>query len=231
MYDIALVPLDGVLAPWQAGDLAQVAAPSAPDFPREYSIASTPAEGALRLLVRLHLRDDGSRGVASGWLCEYAAAGATIDLRVRNHQRFRLGDNASRPLILIGNGTGIAGLRAHLKARIEAGEHANWLLFGERNEARDFHFGREIQAWHDAGEIAALDLAFSRDGGATRYVQHLLPPRSAALRDWIERGAAIYVCGSLDGMAAGVHQALVDTLGETALQELDQSGRYRRDVY
>ncbi len=41
----------------------------------------------------------------------------------------------------------------------------------------------------------------------------------------------IYICGSLQGMAAGVDQALIDMLGEQALQALIEQGRYRRDVY
>jgi sulfite reductase (NADPH) flavoprotein alpha-component len=47
----------------------------------------------------------------------------------------------------------------------------------------------------------------------------------------MERGAAIYVCGSLQGMAGGVHEALREILGHEALEQLDSQGRYRRDVY
>ncbi|MDR2063007.1 MAG: hypothetical protein LBQ29_16625, partial [Acinetobacter sp.] len=48
---------------------------------------------------------------------------------------------------------------------------------------------------------------------------------------WVEQGAVIYVCGSIEGMASGVDQALTDILGEQKLDELRQAGRYRRDVY
>ena len=51
------------------------------------------------------------------------------------------------------------------------------------------------------------------------------------LRDWIGRGATIHVCGSLEGMAAGVHAALETALGSEALLDLLETGRYRRDVY
>jgi sulfite reductase (NADPH) flavoprotein alpha-component len=44
-------------------------------------------------------------------------------------------------------------------------------------------------------------------------------------------GAAIYVCGSLEGMAEGVEAALREHLGEELLAELQRGGRYRRDVY
>jgi sulfite reductase (NADPH) flavoprotein alpha-component len=231
VYRIRLAQADGALLSWEAGDLAQLSAPSEPDLPREYSIASTMAEGALELLVRLHARADGSTGVASGWLCQQADAQAVLRLRVRAHPHFRLGANSARPLILIGNGTGIAGLRAHLKSRIDDGETRNWLLFGERNAAHDFHYRAELEGWHAGGQLARLDLAFSRDQRAPCYVQHLLDQQAGRLREWVERGAAIYVCGSLQGMAAGVHAALVAALGEAQVEALSENGRYRRDVY
>jgi sulfite reductase (NADPH) flavoprotein alpha-component len=231
LYKLALVPDDGVLPAWEAGDLAQVSAPFDPDHPREYSIASIPADGRLELLVRLQRRVDGRPGAASGWLCEGAGDASLVHLRVRAHERFRLQDNARRPLIAIGNGSGLAGLRGLLKARIASGVHDNWLLFGERNAAHDFLLRAELEAWQAAGCVARLDLAFSRDQLERRYVQHLLREQAGLALEWVERGAAIYVCGSLQGMAGAVHAALVDILGQTKLDALAAEGRYRRDVY
>lgn len=235
LYRLALVSADGRLPAWEAGDLAQLSPPSDPEHPREYSIASLPQEGRLELLVRLQRREDGSPGAGSGWLCEGAAvgidAGDTIHLRVREHERFRLGANARRPLIAIGNGSGLAGLRALLKARIHAGEQANWLLFGERQIRHDFLLRDELTGWHESGWLQRLDLAFSRDQASPRYVQHLLREQAAELLDWVGRGAAIYVCGSLQGMAGAVHEALGEILGGGALEQLVADGRYRRDVY
>jgi sulfite reductase (NADPH) flavoprotein alpha-component len=230
VYHLELTPPGGVLPDWQSGDLVQIAAPADPSRPREYSIASIPADGRVHLLVRLHSHDDGSHGVASGWLTRQAEPGQTVRLRLRQHRRFRLEDNAGRPLILIGNGSGIAGLRGHLKARALAGQGRNWLLFGERNSAHDFHYRDELEAMHLAGRLD-LDLAWSRDGGAERYVQDLLPARADKLRAWVADGAAIYVCGSLQGMAAGVHQALEAVLGSVQLAGLVDEKRYQRDVY
>jgi sulfite reductase (NADPH) flavoprotein alpha-component len=230
VYHLELEPQDGVLPDWQSGDLVQVAAPADPAHPREYSIASIPADGRLHLLVRLHAHDDGSHGVASGWLTQQAALGQPVQLRVRQHRRFRLEGNDGRPLILIGNGSGIAGLRGHLKARALAGQGRNWLLFGERNAAHDFHYRSELEALRQSADLT-LDLAWSRDGGAERYVQDLLPARAAQLRAWVADGAAIYVCGSLQGMAAGVDHALESILGRPVLDNLIAERRYQRDVY
>jgi len=118
VFHLELAPSAGAELPaWEAGDLVQVCAPADPDRPREYSIASIPADGRIHLLVRQAMRSDGSPGLASGWLTAGAGLGEPIALRLRAHSGFRLGGNAARPLILIGNGTGLAGLRAHLKAR------------------------------------------------------------------------------------------------------------------
>jgi sulfite reductase (NADPH) flavoprotein alpha-component len=231
LYRLGLVPAEGMLPDWEAGDLAQVSAPGDPAHPREYSIASIPAEGRLDLLVRLQQRADGSPGAASGWLCTGAGSADLVRLRLRAHRRFRLGDNAHRPLIAIGNGSGLAGLRALLMARRQLGVRDNWLLFGERNAAHDFLLREELQAWHAAGWLARLDLAFSRDQAERRHVQHLLREQAAQAAEWVGRGAAVYVCGSLQGMAGGVHAALAAILGEAALDALAAEGRYRRDVY
>jgi sulfite reductase (NADPH) flavoprotein alpha-component len=230
VYHLELTPPGGLLPHWQSGDLVQIAAPAEPSRPREYSIASIPADGGVHLLVRLHSHADGSHGVASGWLTRQAAPGQTVRLRLRQHRRFRLEANAARPLILIGNGSGIAGLRGHLKARALAGQGRNWLLFGERNAAHDFHYRDELEALHQAGRLD-LDLAWSRDGGAARYVQDLLPARADKLRAWVAEGAAIYVCGSLEGMAAGVDLALEHVLGRPLVDTLMTEKRYQRDVY
>jgi sulfite reductase (NADPH) flavoprotein alpha-component len=231
LYRLALAPVDASLPAWKAGDLAQVSAPADPEHPREYSIASIPSDGRLELLVRRQARDDGSPGAASGWLCEGASPSDRVRLRIRAHQRFRLGDNARRPMLLIGNGSGLAGLRGLLHARIGMGVRDNWLLFGERNRAHDFLLRGELEGWRDAGWLQGLDLVFSRDGAERRYVQNVLREQADAVRDWVRRGAAIYVCGSLQGMAGGVHEALQEILDHGALEQLDVEGRYRRDVY
>jgi sulfite reductase (NADPH) flavoprotein alpha-component len=206
------------------------AARLAPLPSREYSIASLTSDGRIDLLVRQAVREDGTLGLGSGWLTAYAAPGSEIALRVRENPSFHApGDD--RPLILIGNGTGLAGLRAHLKARAAAGRNRNWLVFGERQAAHDFHHRAEIEGWVADGTIARLDLAFSRDQTERRYVQHRILAAADVLRAWVADGAAIYICGSLEGMAPDVERALADILGADGLERLADEGRYRRDVY
>ncbi|MBK3469187.1 sulfite reductase flavoprotein subunit alpha [Pseudomonas carnis] len=197
---------------------------------REYSIASIASDGVLELIVRQERHPDGSLGLGSGWLTEHAALGSAISLRLRRNSGFHLPD-APVPLILLGNGTGLAGLRSLLKARIADGQQRNWLLFGERNIAHDYLCQDELQGWLASGDLALLDLAFSRDQEEKIYVQDRLRESADVLRKWLADGAAIYVCGSLQGMATGVDQALKDILGNEALERLIEQGRYRRDVY
>lgn len=232
IYHLELEPSAGAALPeWQSGDLVQVAAPADPERPREYSIASIPADGRVHLLVRLHRHGDGSHGLASGWLTQQAEEGASVRLRLREHRRFRLESNAARPLILIGNGSGIAGLRGHLKARVAAGQARNWLLFGERDPAFDAFYRDELEAWQQAGLLPRLDLAWSRGPQGKEYVQQVLQRHAGTLREWVDEGAAIYVCGSLEGMAAGVDRVLEEIFTSAGMAELAKTGRYRRDVY
>ncbi|WP_255992317.1 sulfite reductase subunit alpha [Chitinolyticbacter albus] len=197
---------------------------------REYSIASLPGEGRLELVVRQQRGTDGRLGMGSGWLACRAAIGATVAVRLRENRAFHA-PAPDVPLILIGNGTGIAGLRAHLKARERAGAGRNWLLFGERQAAHDALFQDELASWQAAGMLPRLDLVYSRDGDQREYVQHRLLREGDAVRQWVADGAAIYVCGSLTGMAAGVAAALHTLLGEARVAELAATRRYRRDVY
>lgn len=202
----------------------------APLGSREYSIASVAADGVLQLIVRQAVQADGSLGLGSGWLTEYLPEGGQLLARVRRNSGFHLPDD-NRPLVLIGNGTGLAGLRSLLRARALAGQGRNWLLFGERNRAQDFFCGDELQAALRAGELQHLDLAFSRDQAQKRYVQDLLREQHERLCAWLAEGAAIYVCGSLQGMAGGVDAALRKLLGDEVVDDLIEEGRYRRDVY
>lgn len=222
---------------WQAGDIAEIDPRNStwnPDLQplphREYSIASLPRDGAIHLLVRQMRRPDGEPGLGSGWLTAGANIGDEVAVRVRANANFHA-PPSDVPLILIGNGTGIAGLRALLKARIANARHRNWLIFGERNAAYDRFYGEELEGWRAAGQIERMDWVFSRDQPERRYVQDRIRECADDIRRWVSEGAAVYVCGSLQGMAPGVDTALSEALSAALLESLATAGRYRRDVY
>ncbi|WP_426056048.1 PepSY domain-containing protein [Janthinobacterium sp. PSPC2-1] len=247
LHEITLTGPAG--ATWEAGALAEIIGCNADGSegdaqgehkarhaPRSYSLASLPSDGELQLLVRQE-RHAGSEnegyGLCSGWLTRFAPPGAIIRLRLQANPAFAPA-LVDVPCIFIGNGSGLAGLRAHLRARQRAGLARNWLLFGERQRAFDSVCGEELQGWLNAGHLARLDRVFSRDGdegGKREYVQDRLRTSTAELRDWLAQGAIVYVCGSLHGMAAGIDAVLQEVLGQEGLDALLAAGRYRRDVY
>ncbi|UPG86746.1 sulfite reductase subunit alpha [Luteibacter aegosomatis] len=227
-FHVALVPDDPASLRWDAGDIVEIGPRRARDdtglLPhREYSIASLPEDGALHLVVR-------QLGVGSRWLTDVASPGDRIDLRVRRNASFHAPDDA-RPVLLVGNGTGIAGLRALLKARIAAGHRRNWLVYGERQSGVDRLHVDDLERWHADGDVERLDLVWSRESRGSRYVQDRLRVSAQDVKRFVDDGASVYVCGSLAGMAAGVDAALRAILGDRALEEMAASGRYRRDVY
>ncbi len=197
--------------------------------PREYSLASLPADGKAELVVRQMRHPDGRLGAGSGWLTEHASQGSAIEMRLRRNPSFH-GPEDDRPIILISAGSGVAGLRAHMKERIAAGRRQNWLIFGERSIESDYLFRDEIEGWRASGALARLDLCFM-DDGEQRLVQDVLRDEKSELRRWLKNGAAIYVSGSRARVGDGVGAALKRILGEESVSKLIQQFRYKSDVY
>lgn len=203
---LRLQPLQAMPA-WQAGDLALVRIGS---LLRSYSIASLPEDGALELIVRQVVHTDGSLGQLS-------------------NPRFHMPD-AAVPSILIGAGTGLAGLRGLLRQRRQRGQQANWLIFGERCERQDRWLSEELEPLVEEG-LLQLDRCFSCHPEQAEYVQQRLRAGGDQLRQWVDRGACIHVCGSLTGMGAAIHHTLQELLTAEQWSALEQGERYRRDLY
>lgn len=226
-------------ADWQAGDLAELILSDRSMAARTYSIASVPAEGALQLIVRTRVRADGQPGLMSGWLNTSGAIDDIVLLRLRANPGFRLEAGTDTPLILIGAGAGIAGLRAHLAAReqalgtahLTAPKRCVWLLFGERSGVHDRPCRNDFIRWQRSGVLTRLDLSFSRDGTPAAYVQHALLAHAETLRDWLSHGACVLVCGDAQGMGKEVDEALRTTLGDDEVEALIAAGRLRRDLF
>lgn len=141
--------------------------------------------------MRKAVKDDSSLGLGSGWLTETSVMGGVIKLRLRPNPNFQ--PPADGPQILIGAGTGIAGLRAHLLYRQKHQLGEAWLLFGERSRANDLYYGEELDALARDGTLTRTDLVFSRDVAPKRYVREFWWRKretrsragwSAALRSW-----------------------------------------------
>jgi sulfite reductase (NADPH) flavoprotein alpha-component len=203
---------------------------------RLYSVASSPAvhPGETHLLVsavRWHSHDRARNGVASTWLAG-RKRGDVVNLFVKPNRHFRLPKDASRPIVMIGAGTGIAPFRAFVEERVAAGSHGkSWLFFGGRNYTTDFLYQLEWQDHLASGALSRIDVAFSRDQPEKIYVQHRIADRAIELKRWIADGGVIYVCGDEKGMARDVEKALAAALGGNELDVLCKAGRYLRDVY
>lgn len=180
-------------------------------------------------------------GAASGFL---AAAGddVRVPVYIEENERFRLPADASRDVIMIGPGTGIAPFRAFVQERTAIGARGrHWLLFGNPHFSSDFLYQIEWQEALREGRLQRLDLAFSRDQAQKIYVQHRLREHGRDLFDWIENGAHVYVCGDATQMARDVHEALIDVIAEHGgrgaaqaaeyIDRVQREGRYSRDVY
>lgn len=198
---------------------------------RDYSIASVPQEREVQLLVRLQRNPAGEPGLGSGWLTQWLAEGGLVTGRIRSNPGFHSVEPA-RPLILIGSGSGLAGLRAHLAERQQARQPGRaWLILGERSRQHDSLLPDELQHWLAQGVLTRLDRCFSRDGETQRYVQDILRARASELRRWVSEGAAVLVCGSREGMGQAVHTALGEILGIEQVARMLENGDYRRDLY
>lgn len=213
--------------------------------PRLYSIASSQAEvgDEAHLSVALrHERHGGEDrfGAASQYLAQQPE-GARVRVFIEANERFRLPADPDRDVIMIGPGTGIAPFRGFVQQRAATGGRGrNWLLFGARQFREDFYYQTEWQQALQDGRLHRLDLAFSRDGNARVHVQHRLAEQGKAVCEWLHNGAHLYVCGAI-AMGKDVHRALLAVLAahaghsaeqaEDYLRDLQQQGRYARDVY
>ncbi|MCE5988924.1 bifunctional nitrate reductase/sulfite reductase flavoprotein subunit alpha [Pseudomonas sp. LM20] len=209
--------------------------------PRLYSISSS----LLAHPEQVHLtvstvRYGARKGVCSSFLADRAQAlKVAIFPQVSKH--FRLPEDDSVPVIMVGPGTGIAPFRAFLEEREARGaKGANWLFFGEQYAATDFYYQEQLQAWQAAGHLR-LDTAFSRDQAEKVYVQQRMLEQGAQLWQWLEAGAYFFVCGDAQRMARDVDAALRAIVAEHGgmdaaaagayVEALGKARRYRRDVY
>ncbi len=228
IYRVTLQPAAPGNTHWQAGDILEIKPHNNSALPhREYSIASLTTDGQLDLVVRQTFNEKGELGLGSGWLTAVAEEGGNVLARIRANPSFHA-PQTNCPMILIGAGTGIAGLRAHLHDRYLKDQQHNWLIFGERQRSKDRLFAHELDAWQQSGFLTDLDEVYSRDGEG--YVQNVVAAKQQQLCEWLDRGAVIYVCGGI-AMGTGIHQVLEAILGENDVQQLIEAQRYRRDVY
>ena len=213
--------------------------------PRLYSIASSLSAHAEEVhltvaVVRYEGNGRKRKGVCSSYLAE--RVGDTIPCYLHPNKNFKLPEDSSTPIIMVGPGTGIAPFRAFIEERQATGAKGkNWLFFGDRSQNTDYLYGNEWESYQKEGILNELDLAWSRDQQEKVYVQHKMLEKKAELWSWLQNGAVFYVCGDASRMAKDVDQALRTVAQDegsmneeeaaTWIKGLQKERRYLKDVY
>ncbi len=215
--------------------------------PRLYSIACSPKVEPKHMAlcvdeVRYPINGRTRLGVASTFLGDRIRPGDRVKVYVQKAQHFGLPSDPSRPVIMVGPGTGIAPFRAFLHERMATkATGPNWLFFGHQRSNYDFFYEDELTGMKAAGVLSRLSLAWSRDGGEKFYVQDRMRQVGRELWAWIAEGAHLYVCGDAKRMARDVEGALVEIVACHGARTTDEAiafvanlkkcGRYQQDVY
>ncbi|KAL9072751.1 MAG: hypothetical protein Q9157_004978 [Trypethelium eluteriae] len=145
--------------------------------------------------------------------------GIHVPVHVR-HSNFKLPSDPSRPVIMVGPGTGVAPFRGFVQERAAmaaAGEKVGKtvLFFGCRNRTQDFLYEKEWEEFgKQLGDNFSLITAFSREGPQKVYVQHRIREHAAEINELLQQKAYFYVCGDAANMAREVNQVLVKILAE-----------------
>lgn len=213
--------------------------------PRLYSIASSIKAHAeqVHLTVAIVRYDSHGRkreGVCSSYLAD--RVGETIPCYFHPNKNFKLPEDTSTPIIMVGPGTGIAPFRSFIEERkITGATGKNWLFFGDRSSKTDYLYGEEWEQYKKDGLLTELDLAWSRDQAEKEYVQHKMLAKGKELFSWLQNGAVFYVCGDASRMAKDVDSALrqiASTEGSMSeddaaqwVKSLQKEKRYLKDVY
>ncbi|MDZ5722710.1 assimilatory sulfite reductase (NADPH) flavoprotein subunit, partial [Bacillus sp. SXabc123] len=214
---------------------------------RLYSIASSlsanPDEVHLTIgAVRYDAHGRERKGVCSILCAERLQPGDTLPVYVQHNQNFKLPKDPETPIIMVGPGTGVAPFRSFMQEREETGaEGKAWMFFGDQHFVTDFLYQTEWQNWLKDGVLTKMDVAFSRDTEEKVYVQHRMLEQSAEVFEWLQEGAAVYICGDEKHMAHDVHNTLLEIIekegnmsreeAEAYLADMQQQKRYQRDVY
>lgn len=212
---------------------------------RLYSISSSqlayPDEAHVTIgVVRYEVDGRERLGVCSTYIADQLEVGDCVQVYVQKNPNFKLPDDET-PIIMIGPGTGVAPFRAFIQEREERGASGeNWLFFGDQHFMTDFLYQKEWLNWLKNGVLTKLDVAFSRDQEEKVYVQHKMLKKAKEFYEWLEKGAAVYICGD-KGMAKDVQETIIQIIqkqgnksreeAEAYLEELRKQKRYQRDVY
>ncbi|MEM1163608.1 MAG: sulfite reductase subunit alpha [Pseudomonadota bacterium] len=214
---------------------------------RAYSISSSPNahSGEVHLTVaavRWTATGREHKGVCSTFLADHVPEGGEAGIFMSPNKSFRIPEDDTVPMVMVGPGTGVAPFRAFLEERRERGASGtNWLFFGDQRRACDFIYKDELSDMSSSGLLTRLDLAFSRDQDQKIYVQTRMVENGKDLFAALESGGHFYVCGDATRMAKDVdttlhniiesHGSMKPEAAVDYVNRLKREKRYVRDVY
>ncbi|KAK5083977.1 hypothetical protein LTR05_006484 [Lithohypha guttulata] len=173
--------------------------------------------------------------------------GIHVPVHVR-HSNFKLPSDPSKPIIMVGPGTGVAPFRGFVQERAEQakrGENVGEtvLFYGCRRKEEDWLYKDEWEQYKsNLGDNLTIFNAFSRENpDKKKYVQHDISANSKLVNDLLQKKANFYVCGDASHMAREVNEVLVELIGkernvpkekaEQIVKSMRSSGVYQEDVW
>lgn len=172
--------------------------------------------------------------------------GIHVPVHIR-HSNFKLPSDPSKPIIMVGPGTGVAPFRAFVQERAalaKAGQNVGKtvLFFGCRRSDEDYLYQHEWKEYKEAlGENFTLHVAFSREGPKKVYVQHKMEEYAKEIDELLQQKAYFYVCGDASNMAREVNalvgkiiskqRNLPESKGEEIVKAMRASNQYQEDVW
>jgi len=198
--------------------------------PRYYSISSSQQKhpGEIHLIVKLIQSEQHERirsGACSSYLNHWIEAGQKINVQLIPNEQFRA-QTGEVPIIMVAAGTGIAPFRAFLEEKEnETFRGKSWLIFGEKHRDFDFFYQKEWEYWLRNNYLTRLDVAFSRDQAEKIYVQHKIEEQADEFYQWLNRGAHVYICGSV-AMGNEVRQAIYEVIQKAGEKDEKEATRY-----
>ncbi|KAJ5712501.1 hypothetical protein N7493_008969 [Penicillium malachiteum] len=172
--------------------------------------------------------------------------GIHVPVHVR-HSNFKLPSDPSKPIIMVGPGTGVAPFRGFIQERAALaarGEKVGTtvLFFGCRKRDEDYLYQEEFKTYQEQlGDSLKIITAFSREGAEKVYVQHRLKENAPLVSELLKQKANFYVCGDAANMAREVNLVLGHIIaeqrgmpaekGEEMVKHMRSSGSYQEDVW
>ena len=158
----------------------------------------------------------------------------------RKNPFFKLPTDSSRPILMVGPGTGVAPFLGFLEQRklmaskgsVPLGE--SWLFYGCRHSALDFIYEKQLKEFLSEKVLNQLFVCFSRqskDESIPKYVQHLILKESKAVYRLIDgEKAVVYVCGDIKSMSSDIFNAFVKVIEECGQQSRENAVKYMREM-